>query len=88
VDNDDAIMLMDGFDDCVIGYVQQFNNCMACYDYEKVIAKLVSDGMTEDEAVEFWSSNQVGAYVGKGTPAFFFKATAEEINDMVDEGVL
>lgn len=68
---DEDILTMDGYDDCIIGVVEQFGRPpIACYDKQRVLAKLQRDGMTEDEAMEFWSFNQVGAWVGDGTPCF------------------
>ena len=62
---------MDGFDDCIAGYVEQFGRPpIVCYDKTKVIEKLVADGMTYEEADEYWDYNQVGAWVGDSTPCF------------------
>jgi hypothetical protein len=41
---------------------------VACYDYEKVIAALELQGMTNDEALEWYDFNIAGAYVGDLTP--------------------
>jgi len=35
-----------------------------------VIQKLIDDGLSEDDAYEFWSYNQIGAWLGEGTPCF------------------
>ena len=35
------------------------------------------DGMEEDEADEYLQFNTVGAWVGKGTPAFMYPMTLE-----------
>jgi hypothetical protein len=67
----DDILLMDGFDDCVVGVVEQFGRPpIVCYDREKVIRKMVADGMTYEEAEEFFEYNQIGAWVGDRTPCF------------------
>jgi hypothetical protein len=67
----DDILLMDGFDDCVVGVVEQFGRPpIVCYDREKVIRKMVADGMTYEEAEEFFEYNQIGAWVGDKTPCF------------------
>lgn len=76
--NEDAL-LMDGFDDAVIGICYQFSRPpVAVYDLDKVLARLQDDGMSEEEAREFWEVNQVGAWMGEGTPVFFEPATVEE----------
>lgn len=64
-------MTMDGYDDCIVGIVEQFGRPpIVCYSLPKVIQKLMADGMSEEEAEEFWSYNQIGAYVGDSTPCF------------------
>lgn len=72
-------LTMDGFDDCVAGIVQQFGRpTIVCYDKKKVIAKLQQDGMNEEEAEEFWSFNQIGAWMGDSTPCFITLGTLDE----------
>jgi hypothetical protein len=67
----DDILLMDGYDDCVVGVVEQFGRPpIVCYDRELVIRKLMEDGMTQEEAEEFFEFNQIGAWVGERTPCF------------------
>ena len=62
---------MDGFDDCVLGVCYRFGQePIIAYDQNKVIAKLQEDGMTEEEAIEFFEFNQIGAWVGDTTPCF------------------
>lgn len=68
--NEDA-MLADGFEDALIGLGQQFNRTVALYDRERCIDILVKrDGMTAEEANEFFEHNVVGAYLGENTPIF------------------
>jgi len=65
------MMQMDGYEDCVIGTVTRFGMpAVLCYDLHKVIAKMVDDGMTEEEAYEYYNFNMLDAWVGDGTPAF------------------
>ena len=67
----DDILLMDGYDDCVVGVVEQFGRPpIVCYDRELIIRKLMEDGMTQEEAEEFFEFNQIGAWVGERTPCF------------------
>ena len=71
-------MLMDGFDDCIIGMCDRFGSQpIVAYDYDKVIEKLIKDGMSGEDAVEFHAYNQLGAYVGESTPCFI-RALGEE----------
>jgi hypothetical protein len=69
---DDELVRMDGYDDCIIGIVEQYGRSpIICYDKSKVIQKLMDDGIeSEEEAQEFWEFNQVGAWVGEYTPCF------------------
>jgi len=66
------LVKMDGFDDCIIGKARRYGMPdVLAYDKQKVIDKLMSrDGMTEDEADEFFEYNQIGAWVGETTPVF------------------
>ena len=64
-------LFMDGFDDALLGVAMRFGmNEVACYDYDKVIACMVKDGMTDEQAVEFFEFNQIGAWMGENTPVF------------------
>ena len=66
-----GMMQMDGYDDCVVGTVTRVGiSPVLCYDLHKVIAKMVADGMDEEEAYEYYNFNMLGAWVGDGTPAF------------------
>ncbi len=68
---DADLLVMDGYDDCIVGIVEQFGRPpIACYDKQKVLAKLQNDGMSYDEAYEFWCFNQVDAWLGESTPCF------------------
>ncbi|WP_273854045.1 hypothetical protein [Guptibacillus spartinae] len=69
---DDALFA-DGFDDAIIGYVQRCGMMVVLYDARKCIEILVIDeGMTEEEALDYFSYNVLGAWVGENTPAFAF----------------
>jgi len=66
-----AALVADGFDDAIIGIGRQFNTDIVVYDEEKCIKILMErDGMTDEEAEEFFEFNVVGAYVGEHTPVF------------------
>lgn len=68
---DESVLMADGFEDALVGYVQQFNTILALYDRGKCIEILMKrDGMSEDEAEEFFEFNVQGAYAGAHTPAF------------------
>jgi len=63
----------DGFDDCVMGVIHSFSGeSILAYDYHKIIKKLMKD-MSEEEAIEHFNVNIVGAYMGKNTPIYIEK---------------
>lgn len=80
-------MRMDGFDDCVIGLVTRCGQAAPCicYDTDLVISKLMLDGMTREEAEEFFEHNQISAWVGEGTPFFLTRMSMEQIDGVLDE---
>lgn len=69
---DSEILIAVGFDDAIVGYVEKFGqNPVALYDRNKCIDILIKrDGMTEEEAEEFFEFNVIGSFVGEYTPAF------------------
>lgn len=65
------LMLMDGYDDCIVGIVERYGQApIVCYSKPKILDKLMADGMTAEEAEEFWAFNQIGAWMGELTPCF------------------
>lgn len=68
---ENELLLMDGYDDCIVGLVERFGQpTIVCYNRDKVLEKLVLDGMTAEEAEEWFDFNQLGAWVGDHTPCF------------------
>ena len=73
----------DGFDEAVIGIGRQFNKNLVIYDEDKCIQILMErDGMSEEEAIEFFEFNVVGAYVGEYTPIYVRLGTT--LDDVLD----
>lgn len=65
------MMIMNGFDDCIIGVCYRFGQePILAYDVSKIIDTLMGDGMSEDEALEYYNFNQIGAWIGDTTPCF------------------
>ena len=65
------LLLMDGFDDCIVGIASQFHSTAVAYDEDQVIQKLMDQGgMNKIEAIEYMEYNQKGAWVGESTPIF------------------
>jgi hypothetical protein len=68
---DDNIVLFDGYEDALIGFVERFGESpVAVYDKNKCLKILESDGMTPKEAREWFDCNTIGAYTGPQTPVF------------------
>lgn len=68
------MLKMDGYNDCILGVCRRFGQeDIIAYDYNLVIQKLVRDGMSEEEASEFFEYNQIGAWMGDQTPCFIIK---------------
>lgn len=75
---ENEMLMMDGYDDCIVGVVERFGQPpLVCYDRDKVIESHMKDGMSYEEAEEFFEFNQIGAWLGEGTPCFI---------TMTDEG--
>jgi hypothetical protein len=72
------MLKMDGFDEAIIGEVMRFSDTFILYDHSKVMEILMRD-MSEEDALDYWSYNQVGAWVGDGTPAFLMSEDVESI---------
>lgn len=67
--NEIEVLFADGFDNAIIGLIRSYDEYKILYDTEKVL-KILSENMTEEEAVEFFEFNIIGSYMGKNTPAF------------------
>jgi hypothetical protein len=64
---DEEILMADGLDDAIIGIEE--TTMRLIYSKKKVIDILINkDGMTEEEAEEFFWFNIHGAWVGERTP--------------------
>jgi hypothetical protein len=70
-DEEEGVLLADGFGKALIGIGTQFNTEVAIYDYDKCIRVLMErDGMDVADAEEHMEFNVCGAYVGEHTPIF------------------
>ena len=72
IEQDEQIMTADNFDFAIIGICERAGQpTIATYDTDKCINLLRErDGMTEEEAEEYFYYNVVGAWVGDYTPCF------------------
>ena len=66
----EGLLFADGFDDAIIGIAERAGmEPVVAYDVNKIIEILARD-MSEDEAVEYFEFNILGAYMGERTPVF------------------
>lgn len=70
------VLTLDGFEDCVVGaslttgFFYEDEQPRLVYDAEKIVKKLMLDGISREDAEEYFQFNIIGAYVGKKTPMF------------------
>jgi len=62
----------DGFDEAILGVASRCGQGdILAYDTNKIIQILIDrDGMSYEEAYEFFEFNILGAYMGENTPIF------------------
>jgi hypothetical protein len=72
---DAKLLEPDYFDAAIVGVAEQAG-CKAwvIYDPDLCVKALMTDDMTEEEALEYFEFNTAGAYVGEGTPMFLFRS--------------
>ena len=63
---DDDLLKADGFDDAIIGIDD--SSLRLIYSVKKCIDILIADGLTEDDAIDFFNFNTKCAWVGEKTP--------------------
>lgn len=77
---EDALFLepAEQFDMAIIGISERAGGMMAvAYDRSLVIDALIIDGMTRDDAEEFFEYNTIGSWMGEHTPVFVDTRWAE-----------
>ena len=75
------LKLPEQFDDEVMGVSQRigWENCIV-YDAKKIIEILTED-MSEQDALDHFDFNIAGSYVGDTTPVFLWRETIEDMDD-------
>jgi len=71
-DNYPDVLIADGFDDAIIGIAERYGmNPVVLYNKNKCLNIMQTrDGMSEEDAIDFFYYNIVGAYMGEHTPCF------------------
>ena len=71
IDPESTALKADGFDDCIIGTTWRNNELILVYSKEKIIIKLMQDGIDDyAEAEEYFDYNIAGANFGDKTPIY------------------
>ena len=61
----------DGFEKALLGFGYQFNTPVAVYSRDRCLHVLMErDGMSREDALEYFDFNVAGAWVGEGMPVF------------------
>jgi len=67
----EVIIYPSGFEDCIVGVGERFGGPpMAVLDVEKMLTKMEKEGMTREEAIEYFEFNILGAHVGEENPVY------------------
>ena len=84
-DSKDQTMFANGFDEAIIGLdTTSAEIFRVVYDIDKIIEILMErDEMTEEDALEHFSYNIQGSYVGEGTPIYVYGAGHERVLELM-----
>lgn len=78
----EGILLADGLGDAFLGFTHVFGEEQprAVYSVNRILNILTHrDGMTVDEALEYYEYNIVGAVMGSNTPLYVEEFSKEEV---------
>ena len=79
----------EGYDDCILGIAEVWDGNervhRIVYDALNIVDVLIErDGMSQEEAIEYFEFNIDGAYVGKATPVFMFRSDLKMIEELAE----
>jgi len=75
----EGIVLLPSLEHAFVGTMMRFGaEPVACYDFDAIIAGYIADGMTEQEALEFFEYNVLGAWFGERMPCFLRRMAVEQ----------
>ena len=82
--SNDQTMFANGFEEAIIGLDTSAEIFRVVYDIDKIIEILMErDEMTEEDALEHFSYNIQGSYVGEGTPIYVYGAGHERVLELM-----
>ena len=71
---DQETIVFPDLEQALVGVVSRFGqDDIACYDYHQVIEIYMQQGMSYEEAVEYFDFNTIGSWLGETTPCFIRK---------------
>lgn len=84
--HDPEALMADGFEAAIIGVGERCSQpAIVVYDAEACVEILMQrDGMDYEGALEFFTFNTLGAWVGERTPLFVWRCTPDSILQFVD----
>jgi hypothetical protein len=81
-DSPNKLIKVDGHDNSIFGIAEAFGEPdRIAYDKDFLLQELVDQGMTQEEAVEYYEFNILGAYIGNKMPIFISRASIKDIED-------
>jgi hypothetical protein len=82
--NEDQTMLATGFEEAIIGLDTSQEVFRVVYDIDAIISILMErDEMTEEDALEYFSYNVQGSYVGEGTPIYVYGGGHDRVLELM-----
>lgn len=85
--NEDAV-LFDGYEDAIIGVAERCSQpLLVVYDAHKCVKILMErDGMSEEDAHEWFEFNVLGCWAGDNTPLFLWRPDfdVDEVEEPAD----
>ena len=66
----EGAIILDDFDDCIIGISEQFGEGNRIVYSKEMIIKKLCEEMSEEEALEYYDYNILGGYFGEQNPIF------------------
>jgi len=66
--DDEELLIANGFDEAVIGIATDFTEPRLIYSVKKCLEILVSENMTYEDAMEHFTYNVSGGWIGEKTP--------------------
>ena len=66
----EGAIILDNFDDCIVGISEQFGEGNRIVYSKDMIIKKLCEEMSEEEALEYYDYNILGGYFGEQNPIF------------------